>query len=369
MSNLELLEGQSLSVAVMLSVDNYNYNPDPKAISATTILQPLRQLQLKKLKGCDNRVISIQDIVASRTGSAIHTMLEESWLNPESLKKCFSKLGFKNAKALVNPTKNQLKKLKQSKDKDTVVVWVENSASKKVFTYTLTGTFDICINGTLEDLKNTGSFKVKKAMQEIERFNNQIDVIPVTKLSLVEYYNIIEGIKEDCPTIFDYAMQGSIYKYLNPDKITDDIMYIQFIIKDWSKGYATKDANYPPTNPFQLTIPLFNYTEVESWVFHKLTLLDKADMNSLATCTANELWMDKPTWKVYAKETSKRCYSGGTFHTRHEADKFLMKKPSGSVIKKMPNVPRRCPYCPVRNKCTQADKLGVPKNKVVEENK
>ena len=361
MAKLKHLKNQSMSVAVMLAVDNYNYNPDPKAISATTILRPLRMLQLEKLKGPDKRVLSVQDIVASRVGSAIHTMLEESWLNKEALNKSLKKLGYTKSKVAVNPDLKDVPKLKENNH---IVVWVENYSERKVYKNTLTGTFDIAIEGVVEDLKNTSTFKIQKALQEMQGYFKAIDNLPRHKLTVKQYYEVIESIRERFPTLFDYGMQGSIYRFLNPNKIIEDFMYIQAIMKDWSKTKASKTLHYPATNPYQIGIPLFTPAEVEGWVHHKLKLLDLASMNNLAKCTNKELWMEDDTYKVYATAKSSRCVSGGTFKSLTKANEFNRKRKKMGIVKKVKGTPRRCEYCNVRNKCTQADAMGIPRHEV-----
>ena len=361
MNNIKRVEGQSLSVAVMLAVDNYKYNPDPKAISATTLLQPLRMLILRALKGNDKVDIEIGNIVASRTGTAVHTMLEESWLNPSTLKKVLARLDCADLKVKVNPPDNPAA-LKKLRAEGVTVVWVEQYAERAVSNRIVTGTFDFCGGGILEDLKNTGAFKVKEAMAEIFNFNDELNALPVTKLDVEDYYTKLEAINAICPTVFNLSMQGSIYKFLNPDKIKDDVMLVQFIIKDYKKGEALKDITYPQTNPYQLSLPLFTHAEVEGWIYYKLKLLEEGDLLNLPLCTTKELWMSDETWKVYAKADSKRCVNGGTFTSLQAANHFLSQRKSG-VVKKIANPPRRCGYCSVRNNCSQADTLGVPINK------
>ena len=362
MSQIELIEGQSLSVAVMLATDNYNYNPNPKAISATTVMKPLRMLQLQQLKGNDKRVLNIQHLVASRTGSVVHTMLEESWLNEVNRALALAKLGKGDLEIIVNPTKTQQKAASQS----TITVWVEQYAEKKLSLNILTGTFDFVANGLLEDLKNTNAFKVVKTMKEIPKFNNLIEALPEAKLTIKEYYNLLEAIRKTCPTVFDYSIQGSLYKYLNPDKIKNDSMLIQFIIKDYAAKTAEKDLTYPQTNPYQQEIPLFNHEEVEGWLMYKLSLLNTASMENLAVCDEAELWRDPTVWKVYASTKSTRCMNGGTFDSMTRAEMFKRGKKPGAVVKKIASYPKRCMYCGVRNSCTQADKMGVKLNEIKE---
>jgi len=71
-----------LALQVMLATDNYEYNSDPKTISVTTILRPLRSLALE----ISQRSEPIRDIsmnIASAVGTAVHDALEAAWKSPE----------------------------------------------------------------------------------------------------------------------------------------------------------------------------------------------------------------------------------------------------------------------------------------------
>jgi hypothetical protein len=333
----------SITLAVMLANDNYQHDSRINSVSSTTILKPLRELALQRSGVPIVNELSINDLVASRTGSAVHTMLEEAWLNPNSRNKALNKLGLNDYKVLVNPKT-------VPDDWDGHLVYVEIRNERKVGEYILTGMYDIVEDGLLQDLKNTGTFKVEKTTKELPLFNELM-----LKLSDKPTYEDIESIRLKCPTVFDYSMQGSIYTFIDPDDvIKDDFMLVQFIMKDY-KNMRYPTEHYPTTNPLAVEVMLFDDYETGTWVEGRLNKLDAvlADKTKLPVCSNSELWVEPTVWKVYAKEASKRCMNGGTFDSLREADAFQESKGGTPVIKEIKGEPKRCGYCSVKSICDQ----------------
>jgi hypothetical protein len=337
-----------LSLAVMLCSDDYDHDSRPNAISTTTLLQPLRTLALKSIyKEVLVTDIDVTQLVASSTGSAVHNQLENVWLNSVKVSQGLYNLGYKNHSVLVNPTEEDIKD-----NPNTTLVYVERRSEMAVGKYMLTGKYDIVMAGKLEDLKNTGSFKVIKTLKEegkyLELFN-QIN----SKNSLQMLYSI----REHCPSMFDYAMQGSIYALLNPDIITKPYMSVQFIIKDWMKFKVGQDF-YPEINPYQLDIDLFSKESTLGWVKDVMhNLEDILTTGSLPLCNDAELWRDPPQFKVYKDIKSKRALPKGTFDNISSAQNFNDARKVTGDIRLIPSVPRRCTYCNVREVCTQYDEF------------
>jgi hypothetical protein len=341
-----------LSIALMLAVDDYDYDPRPNSISATSLLKPLRVLALQAIHKNNPTEIDVTQLVASRTGTAVHDKLEATWLNPDKVKRGLTRLGFKDPKVLVNPTPDQI-----AHSPNHSVVWVEQRAEKALIIngdeFILTGKFDIVLNGKLEDLKNTGSFKVIKTIKEEERFIHLKRKLATTN----DIGKALALIQEECPTIFEYAFQGSVYRMLNPDKITEDFMSIQFIMKDWYKGKVGEDY-YPDINPYQFDIDLFSKEEVMAYIIDTLTELKEIiDTKELPLCSNKELWIADPVFKVYKDSKSKRALPKGTFETHQEAIDFNSKRKVPGVIKCITSPPRRCGYCNVKEVCDQYKKF------------
>lgn len=344
----------SLSVAVMLITSDYDYDPRPNSVSATTLLKPMRALALNKL--CKDKLVSeidVTDLVASSTGSAVHNQLENTWLNPNKVKSALEKLGYASSEVLVNP--EGLSQVRAQPNAAVVFVEKRSELAIKIrdIEFILTGKFDMVLQGKLEDLKNTGSFKVSKTLKEEESYQELYDrITPDNEAEMIEL------IKESCPSIWEYAMQGSIYRLLNPLIITESFMSIQFIIKDFMKGKVGQ-AFYPEINPFQFDIDLFSPEATLAWCTEQLENLINLNMDNLPLCTDNELWRDSAKVKVYKDTTSKRALPKGTFDTYAEAENFSTKRKVPGDIRVIPSVPRRCAYCNVKAVCDQYEKFII----------
>ena len=70
-----------LPLQVWLAGDSYDYVNNPKYISATSILKPVRQIVLSKR--LSEQDIDLSDKIAVSTGTAIHDGIECAWTNPK----------------------------------------------------------------------------------------------------------------------------------------------------------------------------------------------------------------------------------------------------------------------------------------------
>jgi len=340
----------ALSVALMLVDDTYDHDYRSNAISATGLLKPLRMLALSaKHKDKLQVDIDVTDLVASVTGTAVHTALENVWLNPDKVKRGLAKLGFNKAKVLVNPSDDDIKS-----NPDHSVVYVEKRSELKVVIdgveYILTGKFDMVLEGKLEDLKNTGSFKVIKTLKEMNDYQN-------IQFKTLDEHLVVSQTEMYCPSVFEYVIQGSIYKLLNPKIITEDFMSLQYIIKDFMKYKVGQDF-YPDVNPYQLDLELFSKEATLAWVKSRLTRLKSIiETDQIPLCTDTDLWRNPALFKVYKDIKSKRALPKGTFETQHEAVEFNSKRKVQGDIRVIPSVPKRCNWCSVKPVCSQYDKF------------
>ena len=138
-----------LPLQVWLASDLYDYVDNPKYISATSILKPVRQIVLSKR--LPEQDIDISDKIAVNTGTAIHDGIERSWCNPGiGLMKLNYPLEFLE-KILVNPKPEDIKE-------DSIPVYIEQRAIKEFNGYSIGGKFDFVINGALHDIKTTSVY-------------------------------------------------------------------------------------------------------------------------------------------------------------------------------------------------------------------
>ena len=111
-----------LPLQVWLASDLYDYIDNPKYISATSILKPVRQIVLSKR--LPEQDIDISDKIAVNTGTAIHDGIERSWCNPGiGLMKLNYPLEFLE-KILVNPKPEDIRE-------DSIPVYIEQRAVKE----------------------------------------------------------------------------------------------------------------------------------------------------------------------------------------------------------------------------------------------
>jgi len=179
----------SLSLAVWLAEDTYDHNPDPKHISATGLLKSPKQIILAQRvptpapgTAVDDLILEdISNRVSSAMGTALHNGIESAWRN--GFQQCLRDLGYPERvieRIIVNPEPEQLKE-------NSIPVYLERRVEKKLGPFIISGKYDIVIDGQLDDYKSTG------------------------------VYGYMQGNNDE-----KYRLQGSIYRWLNPEIITYD---------------------------------------------------------------------------------------------------------------------------------------------------
>lgn len=305
-----------LSIAVFLATDNYDY--DENCISATTLLKPIRQTVLSARVPPEQGMVDIAGLVSSRMGSAIHDAVERAWTH--SPEKALKSLGFPDRviqRIKVNPTREEVAA-------GCVPVYLEQRAYKDVAGHRVSGKFDFVGDGRVEDIKST---------------------------SVNTWINHTNDEK--------YVLQGSIYRWLNPDIITQDVMAIQFIFTDWSAIRARTEKNYPPSRTVQKTFQLLSVAETDQYVRNRLALLDRywhAPEDTLPLCTDEELWRKAPQWKYY-KNPNSRTRSTKNFDNKHEAYIRMAEDYNVGIVVEVPGQVVACKYCAAFPVCTQKDAL------------
>jgi hypothetical protein len=316
------IHGISLPLAVWLLHDEYDYIDEPNYISATSMLKSTRQLVLGRRVNQDERELDISAFLASRMGTAIHDSIEKAWT--VSGTRAMKKLGYPDHIAnniIVNPTPEQV-----AANPAIVPVWMEQRAFREIevdgVTYKIGGKYDLVLEGRLFDAKSTS------------------------------VYAYLLGRKDD-----DYAWQGGIYRWLNPELITSDHIYIQFIFTDWQKARARNDPDYPQTKAIEYPVELPSIEATEQFIIAKLRELRKyqnAPDEQIPQCTDKELWRGETVYKYYADASKTSGRSTKNFDDKAEAHAFLASKGKGTVIA-VPGEVRACEFCPAFNACKQKD--------------
>lgn len=303
-----------LAVALFLATDNYDHASDPNEISVTTLIKPVRQIVLGSRAGdAGDGMGDISSLIASRIGTAIHEGIENAWLSPmEALKKLGLPKGVRNA-IIVNPSA-------EDDLTDRVPIYLEKRTKKEIGGRIVSGCFDFCGDGSLGDFKTTGTFQYTKKKSDQK-----------------------------------YILQGSIYRWLNPEIVTEDIMHIYFIFKDWSAKRALGSSDYPQSSVHDYKLTMLSYEETERYIKNKISEVTKymnAHEDDLPQCPDSELWMDESEYKYYAKPEAKRATknfgSDASAAYAHRALKGV------GMVKEVKAEPKACLYCPAIN-CSQRD--------------
>ena len=320
----------SVPLAIWLLHDEYDYVNDPSYISATSLLKPLKQLILAKRIEKQDREVDLSDMIASSIGSALHDSIEKAWRVSASLG--MRKLGYPAhiyENLVVNPTEEQL-----AENPKIIPVWFEQRTVREITVgnhqWKIGGKFDTVLQGRLFDNKSTS------------------------------VWSFIKGGKDQ-----DYREQGSIYRWLNPELITDDFIYIQFIFTDWQRREAKSNPNYPQTRIKEHPVSLMTLAETENYIKNKLTLLQRymdADEDKIPECSDEDLWRSDPQFKYYgdpekAKDPSAR--STKNFESMADAQAFMATKGGKGAIKTVPGEVIACVYCPAFSICRQKDRYFV----------
>ncbi len=311
-------ENLGLSVAIFLATDTYDHqNSD---ISATGLLKPVREIILShRIKTSSEYDIS--NNIPSRLGSAVHDSIEHAWLNNHE--QAMHDLGYSDSvigKIKINPTPSEASAIDGC-----IPIYLELRTVKEFMGLKIGGKFDFVGDGRLEDFKSQGAYSYMKGVED--------------------------------PS--SYIKQGSIYRWLNPDIITDDIMVIQSIITDWSKLESKKQAKrgYPQSRLVANNYQLMSIPETENFIRNIVTQIKK-HMNTpeqdLPQCTKPELWQEDAIFKYY-KNPLKTARSSANFKDYTSAHARLLADGNCGVIKEFKGKVRKCNYCNAFSLCSQKD--------------
>lgn len=311
--------GVSLPVAVWLASDDYDFSPGSKSISVTSLLKPVRQILLReRLTPEDRKTPDITDFIASRLGHSIHDGIERAWVN--NYPKAMKLLGYSDDvidRVRINPTVEEVRA-----SNSIIPIWFEQRAERDILGYTLSGKFDLVIDGELHDFKSTS------------------------------VYSYILGSKDE-----DYRLQGSLYRWIHRDKITSDTITIQFFFTDWQRSRARQDPKYPQQRVHEHVVELMSIEETDQWIRGRIKELEAAaDLpeDQLPFCSDKDLWRSEPKYKYYANPEKTSGRSTKNFDSLHEANAYKTKQGKGVVIT-VPGQVKACGYCPAFPICSQKD--------------
>lgn len=289
---------------IALLTDNYEYIEN--SISATTLIRPIRQIILAERLPKDiiqeaNTAENIKSLTSRMIGHAVHEYIEKCLSNPTQ---ALNKLGYNQEQ------QNQLDFI------------LEQRFQKEFMGFNITGQVDIIANGSLQDTKTTSVYSY------IFQSNNK-----------------------------KYIRQGSIYKWLRPDLITSDIMYINYIFTDWSAKSAVQQ-NYPSSPIICQPFNLMSLGDTEQYIENKLNLYLKykdADEKDIPECPEEDLWRSETSYKYFTKPTNTRATKTFTSSASAYAYQAEKGKP-GSIVREVKGEVKACKYCSSFPLCSQKDR-------------
>jgi hypothetical protein len=311
--------GISLPLAVWLIDDNYDYVNEPNYISATGLMKPLRHIILPR-RVTERTAPDVTDFISRALGHSLHDSIEKAWL--KNSKRNLALLGFPESvqeRILINPTPEEL-----NQKENAIPIYLEKRNVRSLGKYRIGGKFDMVADGIVNDYKSTTAF------------------------------TWMHGTRDD-----KHALQGSIYRWLNPDKVTEDFIRINYIFTDWQKFSAKSNPAYPQQRVQHKDIPLLSIAETEQWMRNKLALVDKymdADEADIPECTDAELWRSDPVYKYFSDPTKTSGRSSKNFDDAASARVYMVEKGGKGIVKAVPGEVKRCGYCDAFSVCTQKDR-------------
>jgi hypothetical protein len=308
-------EGIPLALCVLFVNDLYDHSSEPNTISVTTLLDSVRQIILG-MRATGEGTADVSDMVASAYGTALHSALEQAWLDPY---KALEELGYPVSvvqKFIINPLK-EVPGLKPY-----IPVYVEQRSIKQIAGWNVSGKFDLVIDGRLNDLKN------RKVWAYLNSSNDKKDIL-----------------------------QASIYRWLNQDKVTEKDFSILWLFTDWNSLEALKNPLYPKQRWLEQKFKLLSIQETEQYLINKLGLINQyinSPESELPLCKENkeELWMSDSVWKYY-KNRDKQDRSTKNFDNYHDAYMQMCRDGSVGVVREVKGKATKCSYCSAKTVCSQ----------------
>jgi len=304
-------------MAVWLVSDHgYDLEFDPMVYSATDMLQPIRSLVLSrqvKIQQLATESTDVSDLVPARLGTAVHTAVEVAWEG--DWKGALAELGYTPAvidRVKVNPA---------NPDEADINIYIERRSSKQLGKFTISGKFDFVVMGRVRDIKTTKT------------------------------YNWIHGGNDH-----KYMMQGAIYRWLNPDIITDDIMSVDFAFTDWTPLQAQVNKDYPQQRILSRDMLMETPEAIEIFLENKLAQIEQytnVHQDTMPLCTPEELWQNPTKYAFYRKATNKKATK--LYDTMAEATAANDDiGGTGAIVTRLAT-PTFCKYCSASSICLQAD--------------
>lgn len=306
-----------LPIAIWLATDEYDHSHIHSEISATTLLKSPRYIintlrntypELWEKTSLMNDIVpsevDVQDKSYSRIGTAIHTSVEDSITN--HYMSAMEKLGYPKSvidRVRINPTEPK---------ENSIDIYLEQRLKRDIENFTVTGKFDVVVDGELHDIKTTSTYSWTSGCND-------------------EYYR----------------MQGSIYRWLNPELITSDYVTINFVFTNWTEHQTKISSDYPPSKIASKRYALMSLEETEAFIRNKLKTIKRfwdSPLSHIPCCTEKELFNKPSIFKYYQSGYREGARSTKNFDNLLSATKYKGIKKTGDIIE-FKGEPRMCPCC------------------------
>ena len=319
----------SLPLAVFLMHDSYDYDTRSNAISATGLLKPIREIVLRKQNPEAQKTVEVSDLIASTMGNALHSACEAAWSDRNNVVKALEMFGATDNvidTVRVNP---------EEVNPGETSIYIEQRSERELEGFVISGKYDLVLDGAVHDYKSTSTWAY------VNQSNRE-----------------------------DYIKQGSIYRWLNPDKITNDYIYIHYLFTDWSiaelrkfKKESYNAEEYPRLKVATKKYCLWTPEETELWLKNRLDEIKNSlelPQEALPECTDEDLWVRKQNEKYkYYKNPNKTDRATKVFgydkyeNPEHAAMTHKAEQGVG-IVKHFPAMAIRCRYCSVQPICSQS---------------
>lgn len=315
-----------LPLALWLAIDEYKYGKHKNEISTTTLMRSPRYIIGSRrmlfpqdfpehLRILEPNSTTLQEFVPpdvlsrlkSRIGTAIHNSAELAWLT--YYKEGLTLLGYPESvidNVLINPKPEDIKP-------ETLPVYVEQRSYKEYMGYIISGQYDFVVDGNLHDIKTTSTYVYQS------------------------------GCNDD-----KYRLQGSIYRWLNPDMITGNELTINFLFTDWQQFKVGTVEGYPDSPVLGKKYKLMSLEETEAYIRNKLKLLDKHWLDPLELipcCTSKDIYSSPATYKYYKKGQANQSRATKTFDNYASASAYMSKQGNVGEILEFKGKAFYCDFC------------------------
>lgn len=302
-----------IAMSVWAVHDEYDMVDMENYISVTKLIKPLKVIVMSARATANGEIPDVEDFISRALGNSIHASVEKAWVHYRTNLK---RLGYPQDVIdliRINPEPEEL-------FDGCIPVYIEQRAIKEIEGFVVGGKFDMVLEGILHDNKTTSAFTWTHGGRDEE-----------------------------------HMLQGSLYKWLNPQKIFEDFIRINYLFTDWQKFMAKQKPTYPQSRIQQKDIILMSPADTENWVRNRLRAIKqlwKADESLIPECTDEELWRSDPVFKYYADPNKTDGKSTKNFGDRGEAYMHLSTKGVG-IVKEIPGEVKRCTYCDGWSACKQ----------------